>query len=502
MKKRKRILLSLFRKKTNLLLLGILFFLLYFILVFISIYDTSGKTISEIEKTYGTSFSIGITPDKNDMNQWEDRVIEGMDGSIRAYIGPNVDEALVRRIAEEVEGITDYEAGSRDEVMLYEYELIPGYSKWSYDYFTTHEHHLNFDIEDSKNWIYITWSYYTRNSYRFEQFYNGAFRLTQGRHITSDDAFKCIVSEKFAQRNNLKLGDIIRLDTHSSNVRVGPPTESLGSVEAEIVGLFELTYQQAITQYTEEADILENWVIADNETGRALFAIYDSPYYLSASQFFVENPAELDEVMEKVRQLDWIDWKYYELVKDDALYSQAVKPLRTLKIIMGVCLVVIVMSGVLLLMLVILHSMKRRKREAGILMSLGITGKEIRKQFLGEHLAIGLTAFFFAFIVSLTVTPGIGNQIYGAVNRGGEQKVYTEKEIEAAIARGENSKVAEMSRNQRTGVEPLKELTTKVDMKTALLVFAMMFLIVYYSVNEAIKKTLKLEPIRVLSMIE
>ena len=59
-----------------------------------------------------------------------------------------------------------------------------------------------------------------------------------------------------------------------------------------------------------------------------------------------------------------------------------------------------------------------------------------------------------------------------------------------------------MAKNQRTGVEPPKELTTGVEVKTALLVFAMMLLIVYCSVNEAIKKTLKLEPIRVLSMIE
>jgi len=84
MKETKRMLLSLSRKKSSLLLFGILFFLLFFMLVFISVYNISKENISAIEKTYGTSFSIGITPDKNDMNQWEDRVIEGLDSSIRA----------------------------------------------------------------------------------------------------------------------------------------------------------------------------------------------------------------------------------------------------------------------------------------------------------------------------------------------------------------------------------------------------------------------------------
>ena len=305
MRERKRILLSLSRKKSNLLLLGILFFLIFFMLVSVSIYNTSQKNVSAIEKTYGISFSIGITPDKNDMSQWEERVVEGLDSSIQAYIGPNVDEAMVRRISEEVEKITDYEAGSTADVMLYGYDLVPGFGRWDYEFFSTStdEHHLLYDIEDTKNLMYMTCSYHTRNSERFDQFYNGAFRLTQGRHITPEDTFKCIVSENFAERNNLKLGDTLKIDLPSLNVRAKYPIESLGVVEAEIVGLFELTYQQAVSQYTIERDILENWVITDNETGRALDDIIGRNYYLGTSQFFVENPAELDEVMEQVRQI-------------------------------------------------------------------------------------------------------------------------------------------------------------------------------------------------------
>ena len=115
---------------------------------------------------------------------------------------------------------------------------------------------------------------------------------------------------------------------------------------------------------------------------------------------------------------------------------------------------------------------------------------------------IGIAAFLLAFVLSFAVTPVIGGQIYGAVHQEKEQQVYTEKEIEAAIARGENSKAAEMAKNQKTGVEPPKELNTNVSVKTVVTVFAAMLLIVYFCVNRVIKKTLKLEPIRVLSMIE
>ena len=184
------------------------------------------------------------------------------------------------------------------------------------------------------------------------------------------------------------------------------------------------------------------------------------------------------------------------------MYKDAIKPLDTVKKIMFVCLCVILAAGILLLSLVITHSMKKRVRETGILMSLGITGKEIRWQFLWEHLLIGITACLFAFAVSFAVTPVIGEQIYGAIHQEKEQQVYTEKEIEAAIARGEQSKASEMAKNQKTGVEPPEELNTRIDVRTVLIVFIVMLLTIYFCVNGVIKKTLKLEPIRVLSMIE
>lgn len=86
MKEKKRIWLSLSRKKSNFLLFGILLVLMFFILIFLSVYNTAKETISHMERTYGTSFSIELYPDKNDPTMWEDREIEGLDSSIRAYV--------------------------------------------------------------------------------------------------------------------------------------------------------------------------------------------------------------------------------------------------------------------------------------------------------------------------------------------------------------------------------------------------------------------------------
>ena len=501
MKEKKRILISLSRKKSNLLLFGILFFLTFFMLVFLSIYGTSKQMMKEVEKKYGASFMMLLYRDKSKLELWEEREVEGV-GTLNYYIGPGINEEMMDYILEEADGVVDYEGGGDYSVLLCDYDLIPGYYESSYEYELLHpDPNAMFSVEDTQNLRFQTRCQAMRKSEHFEEFQNGNFKLTEGRHITPKDEHVVMISKEFAQRNRLKLGDSFKIQGDSLTLR-GFPEVPLGLIETEIIGIYEMTYQQSVTEYTDERDILNNWILVDNETGYDLDKIYGNPPSLWVSTIYVENPAELDKVMKEVNSLEGIDWQYYELRKDDSMYKDAVKPLDTVKKIMFVCLCVILVAGILLLSLVITHSMKKRVRETGILMSLGITGKEIKKQFLWEHLLLGIVAFLLALVVSFAITPIIGKQIYGTVHQEKEQKVYTEKEIEAAIARGEQSKASEMAKNQKTGVEPPKELNTRMNARTVLTVFIVMLLIIYTCVNGAIKKTLKLEPIRVLSMIE
>ena len=501
MKEKKRILISLSRKKSNLLLFGILFFLTFFMLVFLSIYGTSKQMMKEVEKKYGASFMMLLYRDKSKLELWEEREVEGV-GTLNYYIGPGINEEMMDYILEEADGVVDYEGGGDYSVLLCDYDLIPGYYESSYEYELLHpDPNAMFSVEDTQNLRFQTRCQAMRKSEHFEEFQNGNFKLTEGRHITPRDEHVVMISKEFAQRNRLKLGDSFKIQGDSLTLR-GFPEVPLGLIETEIIGIYEMTYQQSVTEYTDERDILNNWILVDNETGYDLDKIYGDPPSLWVSTIYVENPAELDKVMKEVNSLEGIDWQYYELRKDDSMYKDAVKPLDTVKKIMFVCLCVILVAGILLLSLVITHSMKKRVRETGILMSLGITGKEIKKQFLWEHLLLGIVAFLLALVVSFAITPIIGKQIYGTVHQEKEQKVYTEKEIEAAIARGEQSKASEMAKNQKTGVEPPKELNTRMNARTVLTVFIVMLLIIYTCVNGAIKKTLKLEPIRVLSMIE
>ena len=489
------------RKKNNILLFGILFSLIFFMLVFMSVYGTSGQMMKEVEKKYGASFMMLLYRDQSKPELWEERKVEGV-GTLNYYIGPGIDEEMMDYILDEVKGVTDYEGGGNYDVLLCDYELVYGFWKETYErYLSGIEKNDTLSSDEIQNLKSETRCQAVRKSEHFEEFKNGNFKLVEGRHIVPEDDHTVIISKELAKKNNLKLGDTFKI--RGDSLTLGKyPSMPLDLIETKIVGFFEMSYQQEISEYTKEYDILNNWILVDNETGYDLDKIYGDSPSLWVTTIFVENPAELDKVMKEVNSLEGIDWQYYELRKDDSTYKAAVKPLDTVKKIMFVCACVIVTAGILLLFFVITHSMKKRVRETGILMSLGITGKEIRWQFLWEHLLLGITACLLAFAVGFAVTPVIGEQIYGAIHQEKEQQVYTEKEIEAAIARGEQSKASEMAKNQKTGVEPPEELNTRIDVRTVLIVFIVMLLTIYFCVNGVIKKTLKLEPIRVLSMIE
>ena len=170
MKEKKRIFLSLSRKKSNVLLFGILFFLTFFMLVFLSVYGTSKQMMKEVEKKYGASFMMLLYRDKSKLELWEERDVEGV-GTLDYYIGPGIDEEMMDYILEEADGVTDYEGGGDYSVLLCDYDLIPGYYESSYEYEVLHpDPNAMFSVEDTQNLRFQTRCQAMRKSEHFEEF--------------------------------------------------------------------------------------------------------------------------------------------------------------------------------------------------------------------------------------------------------------------------------------------------------------------------------------------
>ena len=262
-----------------------------FLLFFLQYIRLLKKIISEIEKTYGSTFKIEMFRDEINPDLWEQRTLPDGTG-YKAYLGPYINRSMLEQITK-VKGIKTYEAGNDWEVLMPEYELTHGAYYGFYQYLKSHpEEAVDVSAEDYKNMAHIAYTYPVRNSQKSHAFYNGSLCLKEGKHITEKDTHKVLVSQKFAETNKLKIGDTVSLDGLSLYMGGGYPAVSIGRVEAEIAGLFEATYRQAVSEYTREEDILDNWLFVDSRTGVELDTIYEEKDRLREATFFCEKSAK------------------------------------------------------------------------------------------------------------------------------------------------------------------------------------------------------------------
>ena len=291
--------------------------MLLLFIVSISIYKTAIEDILDIEETYGSSFKFRVLMDMSDPDVWEQKQIEtgGKSYGYQAYVGPDIDIEMLKKISE-VKGIKEFEAGRDSYILLDNYKLTTGANYSAYLNRKKHPEDENFGKAIMyKKRAKLTMANAVCNSEYHKEFYEGNMKIVKGRHIMSEDIHKVIISNTFAQSNNLKIHDTLKINASSWGIIDEPEgPNSMGEIDAEIIGIFEPTYQQMVSEYTLEYDILNNWIFVDSRTGWELDKIGGVEDQLRSATFWVNTPSQIEKVMEQIKRLDWIDWKYYTLV--------------------------------------------------------------------------------------------------------------------------------------------------------------------------------------------
>ncbi|MEY8393182.1 ABC transporter permease [Lachnospiraceae bacterium 45-W7] len=454
---KKRIFLSLIRKKSNWFMCLLMAILATLVFTGALVWQASSQSIKELEKTYGSSFKLAAYADRSNPDFWEYKIFDE-NYSANIYIGPRVSLEMLERISGEIDGIANYEWEDKTDLMNNSvalvqmgFQLVPGFSasdlkfreerykQWKkgdisdQDWQMYDEQHY----KNSKYHIYATDAYGLNNSQYSTYFCNGTFRLVSGRHISPSDYHVAMVTPTFAKLNGLKIGDTIPLMVSPLNASTSFDAGVLGTVDAVIIGMFEPTYEQPVNEYTSEDDILNNWILTDLKSYSEMEKIAGWSGETNRAFIYVDDPSMVGDIMEQVKQLDWLDKRYYGVEKDDSSYHEAAAPIRTIRLAMGAGIAVLAASGAALMYLVLKHNIARRERETGILMALGITGKSIKRQLLAENLILGGIAFLLALGIANAAAPILGDSLLHTLSPREEMQEYTKEEIEAAISRHE-----------------------------------------------------------------
>lgn len=285
-------------------------------------------------------------------------------GTVYSYNGDLITQEIVDAI-KKVDGVVDY--NSEDKESYYgagvNFKYLPAALGLSYT-------------------KYGECSAYTAtlSSEKCSKFQSGNYKLVDGRHITPDDKHTCLISKELADYNKLSVGDKVKMycldaDTIS---------------EFEIVGIFDGTEGAAGNALTVD-EIPANCGFIDYATMFEIFKKELNGY--QQLTIYVEDPVSVQNVYDKISALPELKGKTLKLSIDTEEYDVVSTPLESLQRLVGATIVIISVVSVVILTLLLTIWIRGRKKEIGILLSIGKSKINVILQIFTETFVVAVISF-------------------------------------------------------------------------------------------------------------
>ncbi|MBD5460796.1 MAG: ABC transporter permease [Lachnospiraceae bacterium] len=339
-----------------------------FVLTGIAIRDASEGTAANVQTAIGGKIILETDTEKG----WSSGQANEWGGMTYTYEGDVITEDIVRAISQ-VEGVVDYnpdDAGSYYGAGV-DFQYLP----------------TAFQISFPPYGLSSSYTA-TLSSEKCAAFQSGKYNLVAGRHITADDKFVCLISKELADYNNLTVGQKIRmysLDTDSIN-------------EFEIVGLFDGTEGTSGNAITVD-QIPANCGYIDYASMFEMFPedVVNGYYQLT---IYVEDPVSIQNVYDRINALPELKGKTLKLVIDTEEYDVVSAPLTALQELVNNSIIIMCLTSVVTLTLLLTIWIRSRKKEIGILLSIGKGKANVIAGFFTETLFAAIPAFAAAVPLS------------------------------------------------------------------------------------------------------
>ena len=332
-----------------------------FVLIGVAIRDASESATANVQTAIGGKINLELDSEKamseGQSNMWG--------GTTYTYNGDLITNDIVAAISK-VDGVVDY--NSEDTAGYYgagvDFEYLPTAFNIS---FTSYGQSSSYTA--------------TLSSERCTDFQSGKYDLVDGRHITTGDKFVCLISKELADYNHLSVGNKINmysLDTDSVN-------------EFEIVGIFDGTEGTSGNAVTAD-EIPANCGYIDYAS---MFEMFPDDLLNGYQQLtiYVEDPVSIQNVYDRIADLPELKGKTLKLSIDTEEYDVVSAPLTSLRKLVNNAIIIISLVSVVILTLLLTIWIRGRKKEIGILMSIGKRKTNVVAQFFTETFIVAILAF-------------------------------------------------------------------------------------------------------------
>ena len=241
--------------------------------------------------------------------------------------------------------------------------------------------------------------------------------LVEGRHIAHEDKNVVMISEILARENNLTIGDTVELRPAEMGINEAGEVENVlddsgPGIEAMVIGIYAI--EEIHLDVTHPAaGIVANQMFSDHSLMTSLGLAHRGQY--EAVTFHVEDPSELPRIVSEIRQIENLDWDSFFMQHNDGDYMRISSDLLTVQNLLMVLLIAIGIVSITILTLILILRMRGRIHEVGILLSVGISKKQIWGGFLLEISIIAVLAFIVSYASSSLIVPTLNQGLLASL---------------------------------------------------------------------------------------
>ena len=264
------------------------------------------------------------------------------------------------------------------------------------------------------------------------RFYNQA-EVDEGKMV-------CLITDKLASHNNLRVGDTITIDLISANdmryyEQSGVTDEDI-HMNLEIIGIYhnneELDENSDEYKWMSRYDSPDNTILAPALAyGNAFYKIgmkqyeyskeqYPEDYtdvevptpesytYVNKAVFLLDDPLNVDQFVADHQS----DLK--EFMKIDAnndTFKKLARPLDTLSLFSNIIVWIVAINAIVIITLVTALTLKTREYEIGVLLSIGVSKMKIVAQFFVELIIVALIGFTLSVVSGSLVAKQVGKMV-------------------------------------------------------------------------------------------
>lgn len=370
------------RFKTVILFL-VLTLIATFMLTGITVRDASKGATADVQTAIGGKIMLDLDTDghtDSQQNQW---------GTVHSYNGDLITQEIVDAIGK-VDGVVDY--NSEDTESYYgagvDFKYLPAAYGLSYTQYGEASSYTA-----------------TLSSEKCSKFQSGKYKLVDGRHITPDDKHACLISKELADYNKLSVGDKIKMYSLDSDA----------ISEFEIVGIFDGTEGTSGNALTVD-EISANCGYIDYATMFELFKKELNGY--QQLTIYVEDPVCVQNVYDKISTLPELKGKTLKLSIDTDEYDIVSTPLESLQKLVNTTIIIISVVSIVILTLLLTIWIRGRKKEIGILLSIGKSKLNIILQIFTETFVVAVISFAASIPFSNLIAEKAGAFLLSRVTTG------------------------------------------------------------------------------------